>query len=176
MESKVPIHVFAPPSMQASASDELPIDATSGTMDELMSASTVFAEGLLKVEVEIEGRHVDMLIDTGASRTVFDHHFVGEFAELHALDSIKTMGAANASIHAMLAQLKHFRVGDLCISNYLAAVIDLSHINQAFIEAGKPPIAGLIGLDFLNQFKARIDLSNKYLRLSFSKKMYYCPA
>ncbi len=175
MECKIPIHVFAPPSVEAS-STEFPIDEGSSVVDTLMSASTVFAEGLLKVAVNIEGHKAHMLIDTGASRTVFDYHFVSVFAEVHAVDSIKTMGAADASIQAMLAQLKDFRVGDLCITNYLAAVIDLSHINQAFIDAGKEPIVGLIGLDFLNQFKARIDLRNKYLRLNFSKKIYYCSA
>ncbi len=174
MECKIPIHVFAPPSTET-PSAELPIiDKEGSAVDTLMETSTVFAEGLVEVEVEIEGRKACMLIDTGASRTVFNYHFVKTFAEVHALDSIKTMGAADASIQAMLAQLKTFKMGDLCISNYLIAVIDLSHINQAFVEAGKAPIAGLIGLDFLHQFKARIDLKNKYLRLSFPKRTYYC--
>lgn len=173
MEIKVPISLFKPPSDAAMAVSEGEEVQLSHEQALMMQQSLVLPEYMLKVAVVVEEREAVMLIDTGASRSVFDKDFLSGFAELHSWQGLKTMGAADAKIESVMVRLGQFAIGELCMQNYLAAAIDLSHINQAFALSGEPPIAGLIGLDVLEAFKARIDLKNKCLRLSFAKKIYY---
>lgn len=175
MDIKLPIELFKPPQEQLRPVADAEALLDEGHAESLHKQSAVFAEYLVRVPVKVQGVEAYMLIDTGASRTVFDKSFVEPIAPMYNNNSLKTMGAADVTMPVMLTDLQYFSIGDLCIPKYVAAVIELAHINAAFVAANLSPIVGLIGLDILARFKARIDFRNQLLRLSFSKREFYNP-
>src|SRR5690348_14027648 len=88
----------------------------------------------LVIEVKINGRSCRLLIDTGASRTVFDRQrilsFVNE-AELEEHDKLST-GLGTDSMPTSSTNIKEFTIGKLHISNFQAILLDLSHVNASY--------------------------------------------
>ncbi len=105
-------------------------------------------------------------IDTGASKTVFDKNL----AEKHAvtetdIDEIHTAGIGEKPLSATLGQLSDIKLGKLQVNSIKVALIDLSHINELYKKATNMEICGLIGGDFLMQYRAIINYKQKVLIL-----------
>lgn len=106
------------------------------------------------------------VIDTGASKTVFDlnleKHFVlseDETEELHSA------GINTNPLTTQLGYLNTFTLGHLKIEGMKVALMDLSHINALYKKATQLKICGLIGSDFLLKYNAVIDYKKKMLTL-----------
>ena len=114
----------------------------------------------------IGGKKGNWVIDTGASRTVFDVTRKEDYILLGEEDEIHSAGITDQPIVTSLAELKSFQIGKLNVSGLKAAVIDFSHINLLYLKAGGPEICGLIGSDFLIKYNAVVDYRKKILELS----------
>lgn len=104
-----------------------------------------------------------VLVDTGAGITILSR----ELAEALGLDeergdsiTLKTMAM---DIQAQLATLESIQVGGLSRNNFRVAVTDLS-----FGENGK--FDGILGMDFLNNYKIHID--NEKQRLTLAPRVH----
>ena len=106
------------------------------------------------------------LIDTGASKTVFDsnraerYHLTGESA-----DQVHTAGISDNPLKTAIAHLHGFSIGKLKIDDLRVALLDLSHINQLYSGSAGITICGMLGGDFLMHYQARIDYRKKVLEL-----------
>jgi len=106
------------------------------------------------------------VIDTGASKTVFDKSLEGYYSLLEGeLDEIHTAGIGEQPHEISMALLKHLQLGELEIKNLKVALLDLTHINKLYLNAANLKICGLIGGDFLMKYKAVIDYKKKRLVL-----------
>jgi len=106
------------------------------------------------------------VIDTGASKTVFDKSLEGYYSLLEGeLDEIHTAGIGEQPHEISMALLKHLQLGELEIKNLKVALLDLTHINKLYSNAANLKICGLIGGDFLMKYKAVIDYKKKRLVL-----------
>jgi len=114
----------------------------------------------------INGQKCDLLIDTGASHTIFDATLIPEAPA----DKIAGFEIQSAGIHAgelknSIGHIKQFKLGDLKRKNWTVVLIDLTHVNDLYQKFTDKRVAGLIGSDFLLKHKAIIDYKKRELVL-----------
>lgn len=117
------------------------------------------------------GNEALWVIDTGASKTVFDRSLTANYDLLSTSEdvSVKSAGIGADQMETPLGILHPFRLGRVMIKPIKAALLDLSHINKLYYHAVEREICGLMGSDFLLENKAVIDYSKLILRISASR-------
>lgn len=118
----------------------------------------------------IEGEFADgalayWVIDTGASKTVFDKNLENryEIIESDNLDDYQSAGINQEMMETSVGKLIYCRFNELEIKDRKVALLDLSHINQIYEKYTSCKIAGLIGGDILMNYGCTIDYANKTL-------------
>ena|SRR5688572_14459872 len=126
----------------------------------------------LAIKIRINKKVAHVLIDTGASKTVFDLEKITKFVKATSFDlhdRLSTgLGTSNMTSH--ITSIDELKIGDIVLSNYTTVLLDLSHVNQSYVQLGLKPIDGVIGSDLLSDFAAIIDFKNKDLKLKYAKK------
>ena len=119
----------------------------------------------LRVKV---GRYAsNLLLDTGASKTVFDHQAILRFIrdkEIKEYDS-QSVGLGSSGIKTEVAVIKNLRFGELKLKEFEVAVLDLSHVNHTYKQIKIEPIDGVLGSDFLMKYQAVINYKKAELQL-----------
>jgi len=106
------------------------------------------------------------VIDTGASKTVFDKTLSDNFhEELHESEEVHTAGIGEKPLESSIGYLKPFSFRKLKMDKQRVALLDLTHINQFYSKISSLKICGLLGSDFLLNHKAVIDYKKKQLVL-----------
>jgi predicted aspartyl protease len=120
------------------------------------------------IDASINGKIARLLIDTGASRTVFDAGRIKVFLdqedhEFEKIDKLSTgLGTNTMESHSVM--LKEFTLGDTTFSDYYTVVLNMEHVNQSYRMLGFPEIDGVLGGDLLHELKAVIDYRKKQIR------------
>ena len=121
---------------------------------------TIEDDGLhLIIETEVNDRKCRLLIDTGASRTVFDRTRIFNYVEL-------STGLGTDSMPTSSRNLNQFKIGKIRIKNFHAILLDLTHVNSSYEKMGFSPIDGVLGSDVMNKYHAVIDYKKKRLTLN----------
>ena len=114
-----------------------------------------------------DGETGNWIIDTGASKTVFDKNLVEYYSVLEGeSDEIHTAGIEEQPQEISLALLKYVRFGKFNVEDFKVALLDLSNINRLYSKATNLKICGLIGGDFLMKYGAVINYKKN--RLTFN--------
>lgn len=135
---------------------------------------SIEADGVhLILQAKINNKPCRLLIDTGASRTVFDQNRISLFVEKPEMqeNQHRSTGLGTNDMKSHIITLESLEIGCLHLQNYTSVVIDMVHINQSFEAYGLQTIDGVIGGDILLNYKAEIDYRKQELRLRFPKKM-----
>jgi hypothetical protein len=122
----------------------------------------------LFVKARINGKYsANLILDTGASRTVFDLGLLkGITTEIPMPKEIQTSGIGDQMLDTQLAVIRRIRIGDLVIRDLSTVLLDLTHINNLYRNIGnRMKIWGLLGGDFFITYHARIDYKNMVLAL-----------
>ena len=120
------------------------------------------------IEAVINGRKARLLIDTGASRTVFDMKRIRKFLwkgdnNFEKIDKLSTgLGTNTMESHSVI--LEEFRLGETIFTDYLAVVLNMGHVNKSYRMLGHHQIDGVLGGDLLYELKAVIDYRRKQVR------------
>ncbi|MCK5776930.1 MAG: retropepsin-like domain-containing protein [Bacteroidales bacterium] len=116
-----------------------------------------------------------LILDTGASRTVFDINRMSNFSEdlEYQLNEEKSTGLGTNTMESNVFMMDSFGMGDMEIKNYEAVAIDMTHINQTYEMLKMSPIDGVLGGDIMMDFKANIDYKTMTLSLNFAKLKYF---
>ena len=115
----------------------------------------------------INGKSARFVVDTGASRTVFDKDRIlnyinnPEFSEKEGISA----GIGGTDISSFIFDIDELCFGDLMIQNYQAVAMDLSNINTSYEMIKLPPIDGVFGGDLLKRHNAVINYRLKKIRL-----------
>lgn len=121
----------------------------------------------LLVEVVVFGQSFNVVLDTGASKTVFDKTVIVEHmkdAELTSSELLSTgLGTNSMESHTII--LPALKIGKFKLKNFEAAVLDLSTISHAYSSLNLPPVIGVLGGDILNRYKAIINYKKLHLKL-----------
>jgi predicted aspartyl protease len=121
----------------------------------------------LYINAKINGLKAHLLVDTGASKTVFDKSRIVNFShenKLVELDKLST-GLGTDSMRGHLIDIDEIKLGNIKVKNYQGLALDLSHVNASYDKMGIKPIDGVLGSDILHQFNAIIDYKNQELTL-----------
>src|ERR1039458_5084716 len=103
------------------------------------------------LEAKVNEHKVFMLLDTGASRTVFDLETIKTIHDGIELEENKddATGLGTDSVKNFVATIEKLEIGNIELKNYEAGIIDLSHVNISYKRIDIPPIAGVLGSDLL---------------------------
>ena len=125
----------------------------------------------LMIKIKINNKLSNLIIDTGASKTVFDKHRIKNFVSEKKFDTHDKLsgGLGTNSMESQLVTLKKIKIGEVEILNYHTILLDLSHVNQSYEQIGLKPIDGVLGSDVLLKYNAVIDYEKKILKLKFKK-------
>ena len=114
----------------------------------------------------INGQSYDLLIDTGASHTIFDSSLIPELpADKTEGHEIKSAGIHAGELKTGIGHIKKFKLGDLKYVDWTVVLIDLTHVNELYGKFSDKRVAGLIGSDFLLKHNAIIDYKKPELVL-----------
>lgn len=106
------------------------------------------------------------IIDTGASKSVFDQGLVQHIAQVdERTEELHSAGIGSEPIKSKLSTLKDIYFGKMKISGMDAALLDFTHINALYALAVDQQICGLLGGDFLMKYQAVVDYKRKLLVL-----------
>ena len=121
----------------------------------------------LLVEIVVFDTNCWAVIDTGASRSVFDKGFIQRNLEevITVEDSnTTTLFTTSSTVQALIPRLK---IGKLTIKNYHAVALDLESVNEAYALMGHPRIDAILGSDIFYEYQAKINY--KRLKIIFSR-------
>jgi hypothetical protein len=119
----------------------------------------------LYVDSELNGKPAQLMIDTGAFTTLIHRPFVREM-RLKTRDTPYTSGAVNLDERGLqLAVIRRFAVGPYVVKGKEVGVMNLDGLIHGDLLQGEPPVAGLLGSEFLRRNNAIIDFGNRTLYL-----------
>ena len=135
--------------------------------------SSSFVVAVFKQEVKEGGYHIfthsylknkkiNLLVDTGASRTVLDTELVVSlFPKLILEDNLEpALGIGSEGVKNHVAHIPYFSIGGLVLDGIELGLIDLSGINQHYTQMANIRIDGILGGDILNRYNTIIDYKN----------------
>ena len=113
----------------------------------------------IMVQGRINGKEANFLIDTGASRSVFDLVTMSEFIDdpLFQKKEGITAGVGSSDLESSTFDIESIGIGDMEIKHYQAVAIDLENIHETYENIHLPKIHGIIGGDILVKHKAIIN-------------------
>lgn len=125
----------------------------------------------LLMKLHINQKVARIIIDTGASKTVFDKTRIEKFVTNKNFDLHEKMssGLGTNTMQSQTTYLKKIKIKDIEILDYKAVLLDLSHVNQSYEQIGLRPVDGVLGSDILLHYKAVIDYEKKVLKLKSLK-------
>lgn len=121
---------------------------------------------LIKVKINSAKAGV-MIVDTGASQTVFDLNTVKPLAEPANAkpDGFQSTGINEGYIDNDFGTIKKFKIGKCVVSDMEIVMLDLSHIRNIYKNYCKQEIYGLLGGDFLLRHRASLCYKKKTLSI-----------
>jgi predicted aspartyl protease len=121
------------------------------------------------IPAHINGRKANMLIDTGASKTVFDlnriNSYMKEEVQNFAVSPQLSTGLGTNSMKSHVTCIDKFRLGTFVVHHYPAILLDMTHINQSYNLLGIKPIDGVIGSDLLVHLRAQINFGSNTFKI-----------
>lgn len=132
------------------------------------------------MEIDGQGMHVavsgfvngnlsNILIDTGASRSVFDKNRLNLFSEQTNFEPSEKLskGLGTDGMEGFRFTVDQFIIGDLLLEGFELVALDLSHINEYYGQLGLVQVDMILGGDFLKDHGAVIDYGTAKLMLSY---------
>ena len=116
----------------------------------------------------IHGKEAHFLIDTGASRSVFDPKTISTFIDDLTFEKKEglTAGVGSSDLESATFKIDVFSIGEVEIHDYEAVALDLENIHEMYSKLGLPRIDGILGGDLLRRYKAVINYKLKKLRFT----------
>ncbi len=122
----------------------------------------------IMIQGRINGKEANFLVDTGASRSVFDPKNIANFIDNPQFEKKEgiTAGVGGNELESATFDIETLVLGDLEIRHYNAVALDLENIYESYEKVHLPKIDGIIGGDLLVKHKAVINYRQKKIRLT----------
>ncbi len=110
------------------------------------------------------------IVDTGASKTVFDlsRQEYYKLIEAGSHEEYQSAGISVGMIETKVGELKRVSFGSIRIKDMKVALIDLSHVNDIYMKYRDINIVGLLGSDILKAYGCVIDYRSG--KIAFMRK------
>lgn len=122
----------------------------------------------LQLKVTINGIAANLIIDTGASRSVFDQTRIAQFTKNSHVEDLDRL-SAGLGTNTMISKkviIEKLQLNTIVIENYEATILDLTHVNESYEKLELELIDGVLGSDILVDYNAIIDYDKKELVLN----------
>ena len=121
----------------------------------------------IMVKGMIHGKEANFLIDTGASRSVFDPKTISSFIDDLTFEKKEgiTAGVGGSDLESSTFRIDVFSIGDMEIRDYEGVALDLDNVHELYGKLGLPHIDGILGGDLLKRHKAMVNYKSKKVRL-----------
>jgi len=121
----------------------------------------------IMVQGTIHGKEAHFLIDTGASRSVFDPKTLASFIDDLQFEKKEgvTAGVGSSDLESSTFTIDVFTIGDMEIHDYEGVALDLDNVHELYSKLGLPHIDGILGGDLLKRHKAMVNYKSKKVRL-----------
>lgn len=106
-----------------------------------------------------------VILDTGASSTIFDIDFVRSLNVPLEQATFTGGGVGTSQAQVFQMPVKKIRIGTLVIRHVQPYAMSIAHINQALTERNSDKVEGVLGSDILTAYHAIIDYKNDHLYL-----------
>ncbi|OYT11147.1 MAG: clan AA aspartic protease [Bacteroidetes bacterium 4572_112] len=123
----------------------------------------------MMVNGKINGTNIRLLIDTGASKSVFDKNRISAIlgnSDFESMEQLST-GLGTNTMQSEMVDLKSFSIGNIEIKESPVVILDLSHVNESYEMIGDRGIDGVLGSDFLQYHNAVIYYKKPRLKLYY---------
>ena len=126
----------------------------------------------LAATIILNGLPARVVIDTGASHSVFDKERIKKFLNEEKIKDVKKLssGLGTNTMKSQEARIYKMELGKIVLKNHKLVLLDLSHVIRSYESIGKKAIDGVIGSDILKRLNAVIDFSEKSLTISQKKR------
>ncbi|TKC05642.1 hypothetical protein FA048_18185 [Pedobacter polaris] len=118
----------------------------------------------LLVEIVVFGEKLFAVLDTGASRSVFDKGLMEKNIKEISVSEETQAATIFSTSQTLQGTIPKLKIGGLILKNYPAVALDLQSVTDTYLTMGHPSIAGIIGGDILMEFNAKIDYQKRILR------------
>jgi hypothetical protein len=110
----------------------------------------------LLVEIVVFGQKLFAVVDTGASRSVFDMNFIKQHIQIAEVEESQatTLFSTTSTIQAIIPELK---ISRLRITDYSAVALELEGVNETYESLGHPTIVAILGSDILLKYQSIIN-------------------
>ena len=105
------------------------------------------------------------VIDTGASKSVFDQSLTGYYTAGDD-NTVMATGLGKEVVETNSGTIQELILGGFNFGPLNVALVDFNHINDEYAKFSDKKIVGLIGCDFLYSQKATIDFEQSIIVLS----------
>ena len=122
----------------------------------------------IMVNGTIHGKEARFLIDTGASRSVFDPKTITSFIDNLQFEKKEglTAGVGSSDLESSTFVIDQLTIGEMEIIDYEGVALDLENIHEMYAKLCLPHIDGIIGGDLLQEYKAVINYRSKKMRFT----------
>ena len=104
------------------------------------------------------------VIDTGASKSVFDESLVGYYISDND-ETVMATGLGKEVVETNSGTIGEFKLGGYNFGVLHVALVDFLHINNEYAKFSDKKIVGLIGSDFLFPRNAILDFKRTRIKL-----------
>jgi predicted aspartyl protease len=113
-----------------------------------------------------------VVVDTGASRSVFDKTLISTFLIREKIKPVNQLstGLGTNGMESYSVKISSLGIGNLTIKNYSMVLLDLTHVIQSYEDLGRKPPLGVLGSDIFMKYRAVINYQKKILVLDSVKK------
>ncbi|NLB86262.1 MAG: hypothetical protein GX793_04280 [Bacteroidales bacterium] len=115
------------------------------------------------IEVKINGLKANMIIDTGASSTVFDiKNPIFENINFENIETNNLSSGFNSVIEGLyFGNINSFSISWFKLKNLKSIFTSMQHINDLYKNLNLPSVAGILGCDFLVANNVLLDFEKK---------------
>lgn len=123
------------------------------------------------IQGKINGMEARFLIDTGASRSVFDPTVIARFIENPQFQKKEGIaaGVGGNDLQSATFFIHTLSFGDIELHDYEAVALDMQNIHETYQKLGLPSIDGILGGDLLYRLKATINYRLRKIRFTKPK-------
>ncbi|MDZ4758959.1 MAG: retropepsin-like aspartic protease [Bacteroidota bacterium] len=125
----------------------------------------------LLTTIKANGEPCNLLLDTGASKTVFDKKAAQKFTKTKKLKILDdpAIGLGTQNHEVSEATFETLQLGSMILKNRACGVVDMTHVVKLYKQTVKVTLHGVLGSDILLEYGAVIDYRDLSLKLSKDK-------
>ncbi|WP_162054226.1 retropepsin-like aspartic protease [Pontibacter pamirensis] len=123
------------------------------------------SSGHLQMQVYLNGVRGNFILDTGAGATILEEKRKSAFHLKSRKSNKQVTGTGGGTMGMQLSTGNKMQIGQLEINNSSIYLINLDHVNKAFLDMKLEEVDGIIGADILSAKRGVIDYTNLVLYL-----------